>query len=214
MHRGLQVIAAKPWVVAVDKPAGLPAVPGRTEAHADCVWTRLLSVQPDALVVHRLDMATSGVMVFAIGAAAQRAISMAFERRQINKRYVADVHGLVAEDEGQMTWPLIADWPNRPRQRVDLVHGKPSTTLFRVLSRDATRNTSRLALTPITGRSHQLRVHCLTLGHPIVGDKLYGPSDGAATLRLHATRIDLPTPPPHDSDASRVQFESKEPAWT
>jgi tRNA pseudouridine32 synthase / 23S rRNA pseudouridine746 synthase len=180
-------------LLAVDKPAGLLAVPGRDEP--DCVAARVQATVHDALVVHRLDQATSGVMVFGRGAAAQRALSIAFAERRVAKRYEAIVHGLVVDDSGQIELPLAADWPNRPRQQVDHQRGKPSLTRWRVLSRDAEADTTRLQLEPVTGRSHQLRVHLAAIGHAIVGDELYGPQTVAAPrLLLHACALSLPHP--------------------
>ena len=183
-------------LVAVDKPAGLLAVPGRTEP--DCMAARVIARWPDALVVHRLDMATSGLLVLARGAAAQRALGDAFAERRVHKRYVAVVHGLPRDDAGEIDLPLAADWPNRPRQQVDRVQGRPSLTRWRVLARDARSHTARLALEPVTGRSHQLRVHLQAIGHPIVGDRLYGPAADAQAPRLllHAEALTLPHP--HD----------------
>jgi tRNA pseudouridine32 synthase/23S rRNA pseudouridine746 synthase len=193
----LQVLFADEHLVAVDKPAGLLSVPGRGAERADCAASRAQALFPDALTVHRLDMGTSGVLVFGRGAAAQRTLSQAFEQRQTEKRYLALVAGLPAEDEGRVDLPLIADWPNRPRQMVDLTHGKPSTTLWRCLSREPATNTARLLLTPITGRSHQLRVHLQAIGHPILGDELYAPTEVEAAsprLMLHAWQLVLPHP--------------------
>ncbi|GAA0761659.1 pseudouridine synthase [Ideonella azotifigens] len=193
----LKVLHADDQLVAIDKPAGLLSVPGRGPAHADCAAARVQALFPDALTVHRLDMGTSGVLVFGRGAAAQRTLSQAFEQRQTEKRYLAIVAGLPAEDDGQIDLPLIADWPNRPRQMVDLARGRPSTTLWRCLSRDPATNTARLLLTPITGRSHQLRVHLQAIGHPILGDELYAPPDVDAAsprLMLHAWQLTLPHP--------------------
>lgn len=182
-------------LVAADKPAGLLAVPGRGEGGRDCLAARVAADVPGALVVHRLDQATSGVMVFARGAAAQRALSMAFAARRVEKRYEAVVLGLVAGDAGTIDLPLSTDWPNRPRQQVDHARGKPSQTRWRVLSRDVQTQTTRLQLEPITGRSHQLRVHLQATGHPIVGDTLYAPlSHGAPRLLLHACELRLPHP--------------------
>lgn len=175
-------------LVAVDKPGGLLAVPGRSEA--DCVLARLQRELGELRVVHRLDQATSGVLVFARHAAAQRALAAAFAERRCHKRYVAVVHGSVAQDCGEIDLPLGADWPRRPRQQVDHVRGKPSLTRWRVLERG--RATTRLVLTPITGRSHQLRVHLLAIGHPIVGDAIYGTP--AARLLLHAWQLTVPHP--------------------
>ena len=138
-------------------------------------------------------MATSGLLLMARGAAMQRALSIAFAHRRVMKRYVAVVHGRMAADEGEIDLPLGADWPNRPRQRVDLLDGKASLTRYRVLSRDAATDTSRVELEPVTGRSHQLRVHLLATGHPIVGDVLYGAAE-APRLMLHASELSLAHP--------------------
>jgi tRNA pseudouridine32 synthase / 23S rRNA pseudouridine746 synthase len=182
-------------LVAADKPAGLLAVPGRGDGGRDCLAARVAADVPDALVVHRLDQATSGVMLFGRGAAAQRALSMAFAARQVHKRYEAVVLGLVAGDAGTIDLPLSTDWPNRPRQQVDHPHGKPSQTRWRVVSRDAAAQTTRLQLEPLTGRSHQLRVHLQAIGHPIVGDTLYAPPPhDAPRLLLHACELRLPHP--------------------
>ncbi len=150
----------------------------------------------DALVVHRLDMETSGLMVFARGTEAQRAISRTFEQRAVSKYYVAVTYGLIADDAGTINLPLICDWPNRPRQMVDHTIGKPATTHFSVLARDTLLQRTRVGLTPITGRSHQLRVHLASLGHPIIGDSLYATTPPAAgeRLMLHAARLGFPHP--------------------
>jgi tRNA pseudouridine32 synthase/23S rRNA pseudouridine746 synthase len=181
-------------LLVVCKPAGLLAVPGRGAAGADNLTARLKALHADALVVHRLDMATSGLMVFARGPVAQRALSMAFEARRVCKQYEAVVEGVMAGDDGEIDAPLMADWPNRPRQQVSVEHGKPSLTRWRVLQRGA--QTTRLALTPVTGRTHQLRVHLQHVGHPIRGDALYAPEPlQAERLLLHATQLvfDHPT---------------------
>jgi len=181
-------------LLAADKPAGLLAVPGRGADKQDCLWSRVLAAAPDALVVHRLDQATSGVMLFARSLAAQRTVSAAFEQRRVAKRYEAWVQGLVAEDAGEVDLPLAADWPQRPRQRVDLERGRPSLTRWRVLERDGPGGRSRLALEPVTGRSHQLRVHLAAIGHPILGDTLYAPHVTALRLLLHACELRVPHP--------------------
>lgn len=193
---GLTLLHRDASLLAVDKPAGLLAVPGRGDGKRDCVAARVQAGWPEARVVHRLDEPTSGVMLFGLGAAAQRSLSIAFAERQVAKRYEALVHGLPADDEGLVDLPLAADWPNRPRQQVDTQHGKPSQTRWRVLERDRARRLSRLALVPHTGRSHQLRVHLAAIGHPIVGDALYG-GDGrppAPRLMLHACALQLAHP--------------------
>ncbi|MCS6997278.1 MAG: RluA family pseudouridine synthase [Casimicrobiaceae bacterium] len=176
------------WL-AVDKPSGLLSVPGRGPAKADCVWQRLLARFPDARIVHRLDLETSGVLLFARTAHAQRALQRAFEARQIEKRYIALCHGHVRSDRGEIELPLARDWPRRPRQKLDLWAGKASRTRYEVLERLSNPPRTRVALSPLTGRSHQLRVHLAALGHPILGDPLYGIPDGAERLMLHAKRL-------------------------
>lgn len=190
-------------LLVLDKPAGLLAVPGRTEP--DCLSARAQALWPDALVVHRLDQATSGLIAMARGAAAQRQLSADFAARRVHKTYTAIVQGLLREDSGLINLPIGADWPNRPRQQVDRLKGKPSLSLWWVLSRDEARNTTTLSLEPVTGRTHQLRVHMQAIGHPIVGDALYG--SGGARLMLHADRLELP----HPADGRRIAFVSPAP---
>ena len=175
-------------LVAVNKPAGMLSVPGRGDDKQDCAAARVQSLYPDALIVHRLDMATSGILLFARGLEVQRRLGIAFAQREVHKRYVAVVHGRIDGDQGEIDLPLSADWPQRPRQKVDHEHGKPSLTRWRRLA-DKAGDTSRLTLEPVTGRSHQLRVHLLAIGHPIVGDRLYGCDDGAERLMLHACEL-------------------------
>ncbi|HEY4069601.1 MAG TPA: RluA family pseudouridine synthase [Burkholderiaceae bacterium] len=173
--------------LVVDKPAGLLSVPGRGPHLQDCVAVRTKTRFADALVVHRLDMATSGLLLFARGLEAQRALSRAFAQREVHKRYVAVVAGHLDGERGEIDLPLIADWPNRPLQKVDRDIGKPSLTRWRVLGVEGER--TRLELEPVTGRAHQLRVHLQAIGHPIVGDALYAPPQvlaGADRLLLHA----------------------------
>ncbi|USD36928.1 bifunctional tRNA pseudouridine(32) synthase/23S rRNA pseudouridine(746) synthase RluA [Ferrimonas sp. SCSIO 43195] len=182
-------------IVVVDKPSGLLSVPGRDPAHKDSVYTRVLSRFADAHVVHRLDMATSGVMVLALNKAAERELNRQFRERETGKTYYARVWGHPDEECGEVDLPLICDWPNRPMQKVCHEQGKPSQTRYRVLSRD--HDSSLMELTPITGRSHQLRVHMLALGHVIVGDGLYaqGPALAAAErLLLHAHSLSFQHP--------------------
>lgn len=184
-------------LLAVDKPTGLLSVPGRGEAHADSLATRIQADFADARIVHRLDLATSGVLVMARGAAMERQLSIAFQQRAVSKRYLAVVAGHVEQESGQIDLPLITDWPNRPRQMVDFTHGKPSLTAFRRLAYDPVRHISLVELRPHTGRSHQLRVHLQAIGHPILGDDLYAdPVSRAAAPRLllHAAELVLPHP--------------------
>lgn len=176
-------------------------MPGRGPDRQDCLAARLTRRFGDVRVVHRLDMATSGLIVFARGAEAQRTLSRAFAERAVEKRYMAVVDGAVADDAGTIELPLLADWPNRPRQKIDLVAGKPSTTHYRVVSRVAGRSnaaaTTRLELRPVTGRAHQLRVHLHAIGHSILGDALYAPApvrDAAERLLLHATQLRFAQP--------------------
>lgn len=180
-------------LLIVEKPAGLLSVPGRSPELADCLIARVQIDHPDALTVHRLDQVTSGLVVIARGAAMQRALSMQFERRQVTKGYEALVEGLVVEEAGEIDLPLILDWPNRPRQKVDHEAGKPSLTRWRVLARDVAASRTRLALEPVTGRSHQLRVHLASIGHPIAGDAFYGAAP-AERVCLHAARLGFAHP--------------------
>ena len=183
-------------LLVLNKPSGLLSVPGRGEDKADCLASRVQVRFADALVVHRLDMSTSGIVLMARGIEAQRSLSRAFELRQTEKRYVAVVEGRL-EGEGEVSLPLITDWPNRPRQMVDFERGKPALTRWRALAYDAHCHATRVELTPVTGRSHQLRVHMLALGHPILGDDLYAHDsarDKAERLLLHAARLAIAHP--------------------
>ena len=187
-------------LLVVGKPAGLLAVPGRGLTGADNLVTRVQQAHPEACAVHRLDMATSGLMLLARGPDMQRALSRSFEQRTVHKRYEAVVHGLVHNDTGCIDTPLAADWPRRPRQKVDFDAGKPSLTRWQVLDRDAAGQRTRLRLEPVTGRTHQLRVHLMSLGHTIVGDALYGSDATPATrLLLHAYELRF-THPVNGSD--------------
>lgn len=187
-------------LLVVDKPSGLLAVPGRGPDKQDCLAARVQARFPDALIVHRLDMATSGLMVMARGPAAQRGLSRAFAAREVNKRYVAVVAGRLEappEDWGTIDLPIIVDWPNRPLRIVDHQLGKPSTTHWRVLGYAASGSATRLELEPVTGRSHQLRIHLRELGHPILGDALYAPPAVqalAGRLLLHACSLHFTHP--------------------
>jgi tRNA pseudouridine32 synthase / 23S rRNA pseudouridine746 synthase len=191
----LDVIHLDDHILAVNKPSGLLSVPGKAVEHRDCLETRVKAAYTDALLVHRLDMDTSGVMVFAMGKAAQRHISSQFQKRQLEKTYVARVRGHVAADSGTVDLPLIVDWPNRPLQMVDFERGKPSVTDWSVLERDG--DVTRMELRPKTGRSHQLRVHMRELGHAILGDRFYADATTIAAadrLQLHAQTLHLRHP--------------------
>lgn len=181
-------------IVVLNKPSGLLSVPGKAPEHFDSLQYRVQRVWPAASVVHRLDMATSGVMVMALNKDAQRNLNRQFQLRQTAKVYHARVFGNLLADSGSIEVPLICDWPNRPKQKVCYLHGKPSLTNFKVLARSASE--SRVQLEPVTGRSHQLRVHLQFIGHPIVGDKFYAaitPETGSR-LQLHAVSLRLTHP--------------------
>ena len=187
----MQLLYEDTHFVVLNKPAGVLSVPGRGEDKQDCVLTRLQTTHPSALVVHRLDMATSGLMVFGLHSDSQRALSMLFEARQVHKRYLAWVEGLlpVSDDWQTIDLPLMADWPKWPLQKAD-VNGKPSVTQWRCLKHHDSLSVSLLELHPLTGRSRQLRVHLQAIGHAILGDALYAPAlTSEHGLMLHAGEL-------------------------
>ena len=175
-------------LIVIDKPAGLLSVPGRLPEHHDSAYARILRDHPEAKVTHRLDMATSGLLMFAKHRTAEVAISKMFQARTVEKHYIALVQGQL-KGEGSVEVPLITDWENRPQQIVHFELGKSAKTLYQVLDYNVEQDISRVLLTPITGRSHQLRVHMQYIGHPITGDKLYHPEPTRSPLQrlaLHA----------------------------
>ncbi len=177
-------------LIVLDKPSGLLSVPGKKPENIDSLQQQAKKQFPSVSIVHRLDMATSGLMIMALNKASHRHISKQFELRQVSKTYHAQVFGHLTPEQGSVQSPLIADWPNRPRQKIDFVDGKAATTHWQVLQRTA--KYTLVALTPITGRSHQLRVHMLSIGHPILGDDLYAHAEALAMsprLQLHACYI-------------------------
>ncbi len=194
-------------ILVADKPAGLLSVPGKLAGREDCLLSRLQAARWDALLVHRLDCDTSGVMIFARTKAAQGFLGQEFEQRRAQKTYVARVAGDMAADSGTVDLPLCADWPNRPRQMVSHEHGRKAVTDWQVIGRAP--GETRVLLTPLTGRSHQLRVHMLALGHPILGDPIY--ATGAALahprLMLHAKVLSLH----HPATGERMRFEAPVP---
>ena len=195
-------------IVVVNKPSGLLSVPGRGEHLADCLLSRVQVAFPTALLVHRLDRDTSGVMVFGQTPHAQRNLSMQFEKRTTKKTYVARVDGRLDPKTGTVDLPLIVDWPNRPLQMVDHENGKPAVTDWRVLK--YSDGETRVRLSPKTGRSHQLRVHMLALGHVILGDPLY--AKGAALenhdrLMLHSEELRIN----HPENGRGMSFRAKAP---
>jgi tRNA pseudouridine32 synthase/23S rRNA pseudouridine746 synthase len=209
---GLEVLHVEPAFVVLAKPAGLLSEPGRGEDKRDSLLIRAQAVWPEARIVHRLDMLTSGVIVLARETLAHASLSEAFREREVDKRYEALVHGRPAADEGEIALPLVVDWPNRPRQVVCHDTGKPSLTHYRVVGEtpvEGVGTLTRIALAPVTGRTHQLRVHLASLGCPIAGDPFYGiEGDTAPRMMLHACRLDLPHPLTGEplSFRSRVPF--------
>ena len=192
----LEIIFEDDDFVAIQKPAGLLSVPGRLAEHHDSAYFRVLAIYPNAKITHRLDMATSGILLFAKHRDAEVATSKMFQARTIKKNYVALVQGNIA-DNGQVDVPLMTDWENRPRHMVHFELGKAAKTLFERLEYDAEQDVSRVLLTPITGRSHQLRVHMQYIGHPIIRDKLYHPEPFKTDLTrmaLHASYLSFMHP--------------------
>ncbi|MFQ1680639.1 bifunctional tRNA pseudouridine(32) synthase/23S rRNA pseudouridine(746) synthase RluA [uncultured Pantoea sp.] len=192
----LHILYQDEHIMVVNKPSGLLSVPGRLEEHKDSVMTRIQRDFPQAESVHRLDMATSGVIVVALTKAAERELKRQFREREPAKQYVARVWGHPAAEKGMIDLPLICDWPNRPKQMVSVELGKPAQTEYQVLAYDAD-NSARVQLKPITGRSHQLRVHLLALGHPILGDRFYAHPEALAMaprLQLHAESLTITHP--------------------
>jgi tRNA pseudouridine32 synthase/23S rRNA pseudouridine746 synthase len=183
-------------LIVVNKPSGTLAVPGRGKDKQDCLSTQLQQRFPNALVVHRLDRDTSGLMIFALTKEAQRLLGIAFSQREVIKHYQAVVEGRLDCEYGEIAIPIMKDWPNRPRQKVDYQQGKPSITCFQCLYYDELRNRSYVKLVPITGRTHQIRLHLQTINHGIIGDPLYNPTSLPSTQRLllHASYISFQHP--------------------
>ena len=192
----LSIVYEDDDLVIIEKPAELLSVPGRLPEHHDSAYLRVLEKYPNAKITHRLDMATSGILMFAKHREAEVAVSKMFQARTVTKNYIALVQGKL-EGEGSVDAPLITDWENRPRQMVHFELGKPSKTLYQALSYDAELDITRVLLTPITGRSHQLRVHMMHIGHPITGDKIYHPNPNQSSLNrmaLHASYLAFTQP--------------------
>ncbi len=203
----LEVIHHDHELLVVNKPAGLLSVPGKGAHLADCLMSRILAAFPEALLVHRLDRDTSGVMVFALTPHAQRHLGLQFEKRQVRKVYVARIWGELAPKTGTVDLPLAVDWPNRPRQKVDHAAGRPAVTDWRVVRIED--GTTRVRLYPHTGRSHQLRVHMAEIGHPILGDPFYatGPARDFPRLMLHSESLRLR----HPDGGAGMSFSAKAP---
>lgn len=201
----IEVLHEDEHILVLNKQSGLLSVPGKALEHRDCLETRVQQRYSAALQVHRLDRGTSGVFIMALTKEAQRFLQQGFQRRLTEKHYVAEVFGVIEDDEGTIDLPLYTDWPNRPMQKVDHDIGKPALTHWSVLQRG--EKTTRVSLRPVTGRSHQLRVHLLELGYPIIGDEFYASDEALAMsdrLCLHAASLSLP----HPQDKERVTFEA------
>ena len=221
--KNFEAIYTDDSLLVINKPAGLLSVPGRGADKQDCLSARVQQAYPEALIVHRLDMATSGLMVMARSLAVQRSMNQLFESRAVHKRYAAVVHGRmnpVINDQprpvqGADSWrlidlPIAVDWPRRPLRVIDTALGKPSQTRWRVVLFDPSSNTTRLDLEPVTGRSHQLRVHMQAFGHPILGDQLYASpelAEKSARLLLHAASLAFT----HPLTGEKMHFESSPP---
>ncbi len=210
--QNIEIVYRDDTLLVVNKPAELLSVPGRGPDKQDSVINRLKAVYPNARIVHRLDMSTSGIMIIPLSHEAERNLSKQFQARLVHKEYVAEVLGSPEPAQGDITLPLICDWPNRPKQKVDIDNGKPSHTLYQVVTQRNENNLciSRVILKPITGRSHQLRVHMLALGHPILGDNLYATPQALALaprLLLHAQAIRFQ----HPQTGAEIHVESPPP---
>ena len=203
-------VYADEYLIVVTKPTRLLSVPGRGEDKQDCLIARVQRDYPDALIVHRLDFDTSGLVVLARGKSMHRRLSIAFQEREVDKRYVAVVEGKLMAAQGEVSLPLLVDWPNRPLHKVDFDNGKPSLTRFRLLAYDAALHSTRVELIPETGRTHQLRVHMQALGHVILGDPLYAEGEARAKadrLLLHAEYLAFA----HPHDGRRLEFTNPPP---
>ena len=192
-----QTLYVDEHIIVVAKPHGLLSVPGRLKENSDSLVSRVQVEYPQALIVHRLDCETSGLMVLAMNAQCHKQLSAQFANREVEKGYIAVVAGMPKTAKGSIDLPLICDWPNRPRQKVCHEDGKPSLTHYEVLAQDPIDHSSRIALTPHTGRSHQLRVHMAALGHPILGDEFYADEDSfnkVSRMLLHAQTLSFTHP--------------------
>ena len=206
-HTSIDLLYKDEFLLVINKPSGLLSVPGRGEEKQDCLISRVQTEYHDALIVHRLDMSTSGLMVIARGKEVESMLSVLFQKRQIHKKYIAVVDGTVSPSTGVIDLPLITDWPNRPKQKIDFESGKSSQTEYRVSSND--NDTTRIELTPLTGRTHQLRVHMQSLNHAILGDELYAKKEvieKSKRLLLHACYLSFK----HPVSDEFLEFKSKE----
>ena len=213
-HPRLDIIYQDDAIIVLNKPSGLLSVPGRLPEHNDSIASRVQEQFPTATIVHRLDMCTSGIILMALTKTAQSHISRQFQQRSTAKYYYARLEGIPNSENGSIDLPLRCDWPNRPRQLVDFIDGKPALTHWQVIStqqlindnNDSILKSATVLLKPVTGRSHQLRVHMLALGTPILGDELYASMQGVAAaehLQLHAAMLEIE----HPLTAEKIQFK-------
>lgn len=194
-HISLDIVFEDEFLLILNKPSGLLSVPGRGDDKKDCLISRVKSEYPDALIVHRLDMSTSGLMILARGKEMESYLSILFQQRKVKKKYIAVVSGIINQKFGEINLPLMTDWPNRPKQKVDFESGKASITKYSVLSYD--EDSSRIELIPVTGRTHQLRIHMQSVNHAIFGDELYADEDTikkSSRLLLHACYLSFKHP--------------------
>ena len=206
----LPILYSDETMLVIDKPAGLLSQPGRRPEKWDSVMTRINAHYPEAVAVHRLDEPTSGLMMVPINKAMGGGLSKSFRERLVNKRYEAIVTGIMEKEEGSVDFPLMADWPNRPRQKIDFENGRASLTHYWVIERNLKENWTRVDLEPYTGRSHQLRMHLMALGHAILGDPLYADPETlskAPRMLLHAKHLDLD----HPLTCQKLVFDSPVP---
>lgn len=202
----LDVVYIDHDILILNKPSGLLCVPGRKPEHKDSLESRVRAEYPNALIVHRLDMDTSGIVIMAMNTEAHKNLGLQFEKRKTDKEYIARIWGHVEEDSGHIDLPLICDWPNRPLQKIDLTRGKDARTDWEIIEREVD-NVTRVRLHPITGRTHQLRVHMAEIGHPILGDDFYAHDEGlkaADRLQLHAHKLMVT----HPTEGKEVWFEA------
>lgn len=202
----LEIIHKDEEILVLSKPSGLLCVPGRKPEHQDSLELRVKEQFPELRIIHRLDMDTSGIVIMAMNPESHRNIGLQFERRKTKKTYIARIWGHPEDDEGEIDQPLICDWPNRPIQKIDLTRGKSAITKWQVLEREE-GGLTRIALNPITGRTHQLRVHMAEMGHPILGDDFYAHEKAlkaADRLQLHAYKLTVH----HPSDGRLITFEA------
>lgn len=196
-NNSLDILFKDNDLLILNKPSGLLSVPGRGDDKQDCLATRVQAEYPEALIVHRLDMPTSGLIIMARNKNIERAMSILFQQRNIKKYYIAVVSGKPDSKFGEINLPILTDWPNRPKQKIDFHNGKPSRTQYEILSYNENSNCSRIKLIPLTGRSHQLRIHMQSIGHAIVADELYATEDSSGKsqrLMLHACYLSFMHP--------------------